>query len=82
MIDEILTLEEAANRLRISKHTLYSWLRNGHEIRKYAFKVGARKWVFRRADLEKFIQEQRRKSLEEANLSQIKSEEDQKKTKT
>lgn len=68
MTDEILTLEEAASWLRISKHTLYNWLQNGHEIRKYAFKVGARKWVFRKSDLEEFVQKQRRKSLEEANL--------------
>ncbi len=69
MVSKILTLGEAAERLRISKHTLYSWLQNGHEIRKYAFKIGARKWAFRESDLERFIQEQMRKSLEEENAA-------------
>jgi len=59
----LLTLEEAAERLRISKHTLYSWLQKGENgIRKYAFKIGGKKWVFKEEDLEKFIENQRRNS--------------------
>jgi len=60
----ILTIEEAAQWLRISKYTLYNWLRNGSDIRKYAFKIGGKKWAFREADLERFIRYQKRKSLE------------------
>lgn len=49
-------MEEAAERLRISKYTLYNWLQNGKNgIRDYAFKIGERKWVFEEEDLERFI---------------------------
>ena len=58
----LLTLEEAAERLRISKHTLYNWLQNGKNgIREYAFKMGDKKWVFKEEDLERFIESQRNK---------------------
>lgn len=59
---KILTLDEAAERLRISKHTLYSWLQDGKDIRRYAFKMGDRKWVFEESDLNAFIRDQREKS--------------------
>lgn len=61
---KILTLDEAAERLRISKHTLYNWLQDGKDIRRYAFKMGDRKWAFQESDLDAFIHDQRQKSLE------------------
>ncbi len=42
-IGRLLTLEEAAERLRISKYTLYGWLQKGENgIREYAFKMGGK----------------------------------------
>jgi len=62
-MDRLLTLEEAAERLRISKHTLYNWLQQGKNgIREYAFKMGGKKWVFKEEDLEEFIESQRERS--------------------
>lgn len=65
MSSKILGIEETAERLRISKHTLYNWLKNSKSIRKYAFKIGEKKWAFKEEDIEKFINEQKRKSRRE-----------------
>jgi excisionase family DNA binding protein len=60
LMGRLLTIEEAAERLRISKHTLYNWLQNRKNcITDYAFKIGERKWVFEEEDLEKFIKSQK-----------------------
>ncbi len=49
---EVLSLEEAAEALGVSRSTLYRWQQQG---RVRGFKVG-RQWRFRRSDLEKFSQ--------------------------
>jgi excisionase family DNA binding protein len=62
-MSRLLTLEEAAERLRVSKHTLYNWLQRGENgIRSYAFKMGRKKWVFKEEELEEFIESQRERS--------------------
>lgn len=64
MSGKILTLEEAAEKLRISKYTLYNWLQKGKDIRRYGFKIGDKNWVFKEEDLEQFIEERKRRSLQ------------------
>jgi len=53
--EELLTLEELAKYLKISKHTLYKML----EKRKIpAFKV-ANQWRFKKSDIDKWLETQR-----------------------
>ncbi len=54
-MEELLTLEELAKYLKISKHTLYKML----EKRKIpAFKV-ANQWRFKKSDIDKWLEKQR-----------------------
>ncbi|RKX64126.1 MAG: DNA-binding protein [Thermodesulfobacteriota bacterium] len=54
-MEELLTLEEVAKYLKISKHTLYKML----EKRKIpAFKV-ANQWRFKKSDIDKWLEKQR-----------------------
>jgi len=54
-MEELLTLEEVAKYLKISKYTLYKML----EKRKIpAFKV-ANQWRFKKSDIDKWLEKQR-----------------------
>jgi len=54
-MEELLTLEEVAKYLKISKHTLYKML----EKRKIpAFKV-ANQWRFKKSDIDRWLEKQR-----------------------
>lgn len=60
-MEELLTLEELAKYLKISKHTLYKMLEKG-EIP--AFKI-ANQWRFKKSDIDKWIEQQRKTTLKE-----------------
>ncbi len=62
-MEELLTLEELAKYLKISKHTLYKMLEKG-EIP--AFKI-ANQWRFKKSDIDKWIEQQRKTTLKEQN---------------
>lgn len=54
MTDEILTLQEVANLLKVAAKTVYAMAQTGEMP---AFKVRGQ-WRFRRADLDAWIQQQ------------------------
>lgn len=62
-MEELLTLEGLAKYLKISKHTLYKMLEKG-EIP--AFKI-ANQWRFKKSDIDKWIEQQRKTTLKEQN---------------
>lgn len=62
-MEELLTLEELAKYLKISKHTLYKMLEKG-EIP--AFKI-ANQWRFKKSEIDKWIEQQRKTTLKEQN---------------
>jgi len=62
-MEELLTLEELAKYLKISKHTLYKMLEKG-EIP--AFKI-ANQWRFKKSDIDKWIEQQRKTTLKVQN---------------
>lgn len=55
--NELMTLDEVARHLRIGKRTAYAWAKSG---KLPAFKVGG-SWRFDRADIQKWVQEQKEK---------------------
>lgn len=55
MSDEILTLPEVAQLLKVAEKTVYSMAQKGQLP---AFKVGGQ-WRFKRADLDKWIEDQK-----------------------
>lgn len=55
MTDEILTLPEVAQLLKVAEKTVYSMAQKGLLP---AFKVGGQ-WRFKRADLDQWIEEQK-----------------------
>ena len=55
MSDEILTLPEVAQLLKVAEKTVYSMAQKGQIP---AFKVGGQ-WRFKRADLDKWIEDQK-----------------------
>ena len=60
MPDEILTLQELAEYLKIAEKTLYLYAREG---RLPAIKIGSA-WRFRRADIDRWLEEQQRLTRE------------------
>jgi excisionase family DNA binding protein len=54
--DDLLTIEEAAEYLRLSKKTTWRWCRSG---RLPAFKIG-HQWRISKADLQEMINAKRR----------------------
>jgi len=56
MADDILTIREVADYLKVTERTLYRLVQDG---KLPAFKVG-NSWRFRREDLERWISEQSR----------------------
>lgn len=56
MPEDILTIREVADYLKVTERTLYRLVQNG---KLPAFKVG-NSWRFRREDLERWISEQSR----------------------
>lgn len=57
MADDILTIQEVANYLKLNEKTAY---RLASEGKLPGFKVGG-SWRFKRVDLEKWIEEQKQK---------------------
>ncbi|HCF61567.1 MAG TPA: DNA-binding protein [Myxococcales bacterium] len=55
MSDEILTLPEVAQLLKVAEKTVYSMAQKGQLP---AFKVGGQ-WRFKRADLDQWIEDQK-----------------------
>lgn len=55
MQDEILTLPEVAQLLKVAEKTVYSMAQKGHLP---AFKVGGQ-WRFKRVDLDQWIEHQK-----------------------
>ena len=55
MTDEILTLPEVAQLLKVAEKTVYSMAQKGQLP---AFKVGGQ-WRFKRADLDQWIEDQK-----------------------
>lgn len=55
MPDEILTLPEVAQLLKVAEKTVYTMAQKGQFP---AFKVGGR-WRFKRADLDQWIEDQK-----------------------
>ena len=55
-MEELLILEELAKYLKISKHTLYKMLEKGKIP---GFKI-ANQWRFRKSEIDKWIEEQRK----------------------
>jgi excisionase family DNA binding protein len=55
-MEELLTLEELAKYLKISKHTLYKMLEKGKVP---GFKI-ANQWRFKKSDIDRWIEEQRK----------------------
>lgn len=53
--DELLTLPQIAQMLRVNPSTVRLWVR---EQRLAAHKAGGRKWLVRRGDLERMLEEQ------------------------
>ena len=51
MMDEILTVQEVADYLRVSRSTVWRWCKQG---RVSAFKVG-RGWRLRRSEMERLL---------------------------
>lgn len=60
-MDELLTLEELADYLKISKHTLYKMVEKG---KLPALKI-ANQWRFKKEDINKWVEKQRKTNLEE-----------------
>lgn len=54
---QLMTLEEVAQYLRIGKRTTYGWAKSG---KLPAFKIG-QAWRFDRADIDRWVEEQKRK---------------------
>jgi excisionase family DNA binding protein len=59
-MDEILTLEELAQYLKISKPTLYKMVENGKIP---ALKL-ANQWRFKKEDIDKWLEKHRRSDIE------------------
>lgn len=62
-MEELLTIEELARYLKISKHTLYKMLEKGKIP---ALKI-ANQWRFKKSDISKWIEQQRKTTLKEQN---------------
>lgn len=60
-MDELLTLEELADYLKISKYTLYKMVEKG---KLPALKI-ANQWRFKKEDINKWVEKQRKTNLEE-----------------
>ena len=60
MVDEYLTIEEAASRVKVKPDTLRLWLRTG---RLKGLKAG-RLWRVKTTDLEAFLEQSAKKALE------------------
>jgi excisionase family DNA binding protein len=60
MVDEYLTIEEAAGRVKVKPDTLRLWLRTG---RLKGLKAG-RLWRVKTTDLETFLEQSAKKALE------------------
>jgi len=60
-MDELLTLGELAEYLKISKHTLYKMVEKG---KLPALKI-ANQWRFKKEDINKWVEKQRKTNLEE-----------------
>lgn len=61
MQDEILTLPEVAQLLKVAEKTVYSMAQKGQLP---AFKVGVQ-WRFKRADLDQWIEQQKAASRDD-----------------
>jgi excisionase family DNA binding protein len=61
MQDEILTLPEVAQLLKVAEKTVYSMAQKGQLP---AFKVGGQ-WRFKRADLDQWIEQQKAASRDD-----------------
>lgn len=55
-MDELLTIEELARYLKISKHTLYKMVEKG---KLPALKI-ANQWRFKKGDINKWVEKQRK----------------------
>ena len=60
-MDDILTLEELAEYLKISKPTLYKMVENGKIP---ALKL-ANQWRFKKEDIDKWLEQHRQSTVEE-----------------
>jgi len=60
-MEELLTLEELAKYLKISKYTLYKMLENGKIP---GFKI-ANQWRFKKSEIDRWIEEQRKVTVKE-----------------
>jgi nitrogen PTS system EIIA component len=56
---ELMTLPEVAAYLKIAERTVYDWVGKG---KLPGFKVGTA-WRFERADMEKWVQKQKRRKI-------------------
>ncbi len=52
--DQVMTIQEVAEHLKVGTKTIYSLVQRGHLP---GFKVGGQ-WRFRRKDIEKWVEEQ------------------------
>ncbi len=71
-MDDILTLKELSGYLKIAEKTLYSYAQKGTVP---GIKIGA-SWRFRKADIEKWLEKQR-KITEESSSARRKRKEEQ-----
>lgn len=71
MDDDILTLQELSEYLKIAEKTLYGYVQKG---RIPGIKIGSA-WRFRRADIEQWL-EQQRKVTDESTRSRKKRQQD------
>ena len=58
-MEELLTIEELAKYLKISKYTLYKMLEKGKVP---GFKI-ANQWRFKKSDIDRWIEEQRKPTV-------------------
>jgi predicted site-specific integrase-resolvase len=68
-VPKLLKSEEVIELLRVSKTTWKRWIRYNYCIKIYLFKLGNR-WFITLEDLNKFIDEQKKKNCQECGIEQ------------
>ncbi|MDZ4057649.1 MAG: helix-turn-helix domain-containing protein [Polynucleobacter sp.] len=63
--DKLMTLQEVADYLQIKERTIYQWAQNGKIP---GFKLGSA-WRFKKADLDLWIEEQKRNTPRKDKLT-------------